>query len=237
MLKKRRKNKKRINAKIIFDKYLSKKLQGNNSDETINIFSDFSYNNFYDLAKKHKLGERQVSSLIGFKDEFFVAILITQIINELKLDDKFYCKKITANETRGLLAKIIKYNNKDKVLTIGGDCVIFRKSDNKPLMIIECKEYIDMIRMKELIGESIIIKGKISNSVNLLEDVKFCVFSEVLELTKGWSHLLENSDLKCKIDQVFVIRDGKRKDKENKPVKSNLLDFKKYITDFLTKIK
>ena len=237
MPQKRQKNKKSVNAKIVFDKYIAKKLKGHNSSETINIFSNLSYDSFYSLSKKHKLKERQISALIGFKDEFFVEVLITQTIEELKLNNKFYCKKVTANEKSGLLARTIKYNDDDKILMVGGDCVIFRKSDNKPLMVIECKEYIDMIRMKELIGESKIIKDEILNSVNLLEDVKFCVFSEVLELTEGWAYLLKNSDLKHKIDQIFVIREGKRKDKENKPIKNNLLNFKEYISDFLKSFK
>ena len=104
-------------------------------------------------------------------------------------------------------------------------------------MVIECKEYIDMIRMKELIGESRIIKDEISNSTYLLDDIKFCVFAEVLELTDGWAYLLENSDLKYKIDKIFIIRDGKRKDKGNKPVKENLEKFKNYIQNFLLEIK
>lgn len=225
--------KKKFSAKKIFDKKLSKSLVGKTSDETINIFSTLDSSAFLNFSKKYKLKERQISSLVGFKDEFFVEVLITQIIKEIGLEDKFYCKKITANETAGLRARKIKINGSEKTLTVGGDCVVFKKISDKPIMIIECKEYIDMIRMKELIGESKIIKDEISNSVNLLGDVKFCVFSEVLELTNGWAYLLENSDLKHKIDKIFVIRNGKRKDKNNKPVKSNLLKFKKYISNFL----
>jgi len=233
----KKKTKTKVNAKSIFDKYVARQLIGSSAQNTIEIFCNLDYNNFYNLAQKYRLEERQISSLIGFKDEFFVKILIDQIIKENNLEDKFYCEKITANEKSGLSARAIKFNGEDKVLTIGGDCVIFRKSDNKPLMIIECKEYIDMIRMKELIGESRVIKDKISNSINLLDDIKFCVFSEVLELTGGWAHLLENSDLKHKVDKIFIIRDGKRKDKGNKPVKENLDRFKNYIQDFLVDIQ
>lgn len=94
-----------------------------------------------------------------------------------------------------------------------------------------------MIRMKELIGESSIVKDTISNSVHLLGGIKFCVFAEVLELTDGWAYLLKNSDLKHEIDEIFVIRDGKRKNKGNKPVKANLERFKKYIETFLLETK
>ena len=181
--------------------------------------------------------ERQISALVGFKDEFFVRTLISQIIEEKGFTDNLYCQKVTANEKAGLSARAVKFNGQDKVLTIGGDCVIFRKSDNKPLMIVECKEYIDMIRMKELIGESQVIKGKISKSVSLLDDVQFCVFSEVLELTDAWADFLKNSDLKHKIDQIFVIRAGKRKDKANKPVEQNLREFKNYIEHFIVNFK
>lgn len=227
----------KVNAKAIFDKHVAKNIVGKNSKETIEIFCSLNYNNFYSWAQKYKLEERQISSLVGFKDEFFVKILIKQIIAESKLSDKFYCKKITANDKSGLSARAIKLKGEDKILTIGGDCVIFRKSDNKPLMIIECKEYIDMIRMKELIGESRVIKDEVTKSINLLDDIKFCVFAEVLELTEGWAHLLNNSDLKHKIDAIFVIRDGKRKDKENMPVVANILSFKDYIQKFLESFK
>lgn len=227
----------KISAKDIFDKHIAKSLVGKNSDETIEIFGNLNQIHFYHLAKKYKMKERQISSLVGFKDEFFVETLISQVIEENGLGDKIYCKKVTANEKSGLSAHSIKFYGKNKILTIGGDCVIFRKLDNKPLMIIECKEYIDMIRMKEVIGESRIIKDNISKSTNLLCDIKFCVFSEVLELTDGWAYLLKNSDLKHKIDEIFIIRDGKRKDKGNKPVKANLVKFKKYVEYFLINIK
>jgi len=227
----------KVNAKDIFDKHVAKNIIGKNSKETIEIFCNLNYNNFYNWAQKYKLEERQVSSLVGFKDEFFVEILIKQIIAESKLSDKFYCKKVTANEKSGLSARAIKLKGEDKILTIGGDCVIFRKSDNKPLMIIECKEYIDMIRMKELIGESRVIKDEITKSINLLDDIKFCVFAEVLELTDGWAYLLNNSDLKHRIDAIFIIRNGKRKDKENMPVAANIMSFKNYIQNFLASFK
>ncbi|MEK7065187.1 MAG: hypothetical protein AAB963_01965 [Patescibacteria group bacterium] len=227
----------KVSAKYIFDKHVAKKIVGKNSKETIEIFCSLNYNDFYNWAQKYRLEERQISSLVGFKDEFFVEILINQIIEESKLSDKFYCKKVTANDKSGLSARAIKLNGGDKILTIGGDCVIFRKSDNKPLMIVECKEYIDMIRMKELIGESRVIKDEITKSINLLDDIKFCVFAEVLELTEGWAHLLNNSDLRHKIDAIFVIRDGKRKDKENMPVAANILSFKNYIQNFLVSFK
>lgn len=231
------KKKVKINAKDIFDKKFSKNLTGKSSKETIDIFCNTDNNYFANLAKKHRLGERQIASVVGFKDEFFVELLINQIIKENKLENRFYCKKVTANQTSGLLSRSIKLNNAEKILTIGGDCVIFKKDGDKPVMVIECKEYIDMIRMKELIGESRIIKDEISNSTYLLDDIKFCVFAEVLELTDGWAYLLENSDLKHKIDRIFIIRDGKRKDKANKPVKENLEKFKNYIQNFLLEIK
>jgi hypothetical protein len=104
-------------------------------------------------------------------------------------------------------------------------------------MIIECKEYIDMIRMKELIGESSLVKDTISNSAHLLGGIKFCVFAEVLELTDGWAYLLKNSNLKRGIDEIFIIREGKRRDKENEPVKENLEKFKNYIEKFLLGVK
>ena len=231
------KRKIKINAKDIFDKKFSKNLTGKSSGETIDIFCNTDNNFFANLAKKHRLQERQIASVVGFKDEFFVELLVNQIINENKLESRFYCKKVTANQTSGLLSRSIKLNNTEKILTIGGDCVIFKKDGDKPVMVIECKEYIDMIRMKELIGESRIIKDEISNSTYLLDDIKFCVFAEVLELTDGWAYLLENSDLKHKIDKIFIIRDGKRKDKGNKPVKENLEKFKNYIQNFLLEIK
>jgi hypothetical protein len=228
---------KKINAKDVFDRRVSPQLVGRNSDDTINIFSELSAENFFALAKKYKLKERQTSSLVGFKDEFFVEVLVNQIISENKLKERFYCKKVTANKQSGLKARTIILDDEEVILTLGGDCVIFSKIDHKPLMAIECKEYIDMIRLKELIGESRLLKDDISDSINLLSDIKFCVFSEVLELTDYWSHLLDVSDLKYQIDKIFVIREGKRKDKANKPLKQNLIQFKEFITNFLLTIK
>jgi len=231
------KKKVKINAKDVFDKYISKNLTGLNSKDTIDIFCGTDNNYFTNLAKKYKLGERQIASIVGIKDEFLVELLINQILKENKLENKFYCKKVTANQKSGISSRTIKLNDKEVILTIGGDCVIFKKDGDKPIMIIECKEYIDMIRMKELIGESSIVKDTISNSAHLLGGIKFCVFAEVLELTEGWAYLLKNSDLKHEIDEIFVIRDGKRKNKGNKPVKENLERFKKYIETFLLETK
>ena len=108
------KKKVKINAKDIFDKKFSKNLTGKNSKETIDIFCNTDNNYFADLAKKHKLEERQVASVVGFKDEFFVELLINQILRENKLENRFYCKKVTANQTSGLLSRSIKLNNTEK---------------------------------------------------------------------------------------------------------------------------
>lgn len=220
-----------LNAKQVSDQYLIDLLSGADSDKTIAKFCQFNSVYFNELASKHKLKERQRSSLIGFKDETFVKILITQIISELGLKERFYCCKVTSNEKCGLHAR--KIAGSDEILTIGGDCVVFQQNTNKPLLIIECKEYIDMIRLKELIGESRLIKDEINNSINLLKDIKFCVFANVLELTNGWAKLLQHSDLKYQIDRIFVIRAGKRKDKANNPVLDNLMQFRNYIREFL----
>ena len=118
-------------------------------------------------------------------------------------------------------------------LTFGGDCVIFTNT-NEPVLVVECKEYIDMIRMKELIGESRVIKDDIPPSKLNVPNIKFWVFAEVLELTEGWAYLLNNSDLKYKIDKVFVAREGKRRDTANKPRKSELVRFRDGIKNFLT---
>ncbi|MCX6763571.1 MAG: hypothetical protein NTZ97_02460 [Candidatus Moranbacteria bacterium] len=74
-----KKKKKKITAKSVFEKYLVPKLIGKNSDETLNIFCNLDYNYFYNIARKHKLKERQISSLVGFKDEFFVKTVTSQI--------------------------------------------------------------------------------------------------------------------------------------------------------------
>src|SRR3989344_11801 len=119
--------KKKINAKDVFDKFYSKNLTGANSDETINIFCKTDNNYFAGLAKKYKLQERQIASVVGFKDEFFVELLVNQIIKENKLESKFSCKKVTANQKSGISSRTMKLNDKEVTLTIGGDCVIFKK--------------------------------------------------------------------------------------------------------------
>lgn len=228
-----KKRRKKINAKGVFEKHLAPTLIGKDSDETIGIFCALDYNHFYNIATKYALKERQISSLVGFKDEFFVLTLISQIIKELKLEDVYYTKKVTANRNSGLLARKVHHNGKDILLTLGGDCVIFKKQDDRPVMILECKEYIDMIRLKEVIGESRLIKDEITGSTNLLGEVTFCIFAEVLELTEEWGTLLKHSDLRHRIDEIFIVRNGKRKDKNNKPVKATLVEFKNFIIRFL----
>ena len=228
-----KKQKKKINAKGVFEKHIAPKMIGKDSDETIAIFCTLDRNYFYDVATKYALKERQISSLVGFKDEFFVLTLIGQIIKELKLEDVYYTKKVTANRNSGLLARKVRHNGKDILLTLGGDCVIFKKRDDRPVMILECKEYIDMIRLKEVIGESRLIKDEIIGSANLLREVSFCIFAEVLELTEEWGTLLKQSDLRHRIDEIFIVRNGKRKDKNNKPVKATLIEFKNFIIRFL----
>ncbi|MBI4993008.1 MAG: hypothetical protein HZC26_02635 [Candidatus Magasanikbacteria bacterium] len=107
------KTKIKLSAKDIFDKHVAKNIVGKNSKETIEIFCSLNYNDFYSWAQKYKLEERQISSLVGFKDEFFVEILIKQIIAESKLSDRFYCKKVTANNKSGLSARAIKLKGED----------------------------------------------------------------------------------------------------------------------------
>ncbi len=80
-----------------------KSLIGKTSNETIDIFSTLDFNAFYGFAKKHKLRERQVSSLIGIKDEFFVEVLITQIIKEVDLESNAGAIFATASSVKGIL--------------------------------------------------------------------------------------------------------------------------------------
>lgn len=225
--------KKKINAKGVFDRYIAPIMIGRDSNETIAIFSTLDRNFFYNFANKFSLKERQTSSMVGFKDEFFILTLVSQIIKELGLEDMYSFKKVTANRNSGLSARKVFHNGKEFKLKLGGDCVIFRKHDDQPMMIIECKEYIDMIRLKEVIGESRIIKDEISGSINLLEGVQFCVVTNVLELTEEWGALLKNSNLKHGIDKIFIFREGKRKDKTNKPIKKTLVELKNFIVSFL----
>ena len=113
-----KKNKKK-SAKDIFEKYIAREITGETSERTIEIFCSMDYNNFYNLAKKYKLEERQVSSLIGFKDEFLVKLLITQIISENGLDDIFYCKKDLQSHVHGdFLATFVVFQFKVLYLII-----------------------------------------------------------------------------------------------------------------------
>ncbi len=232
-------NKEILSAKDIFDKKIALLITEKSSKKLIELFSQTSFDYFYNLQEVKGLKERQIASIIGFKDEYFVETIINLIIKENKLTNKFYCKKVTANKTSGIKGRSIKINNKIIDLTFGGDCVIFykRKDVDIPILIIECKEYIDMIRMKELIGESKIIRDKISNSITNFPNIKFWVFAEVLELTDGWSYLFNNSNLKHNIDKIFIVRKGKRKDKNNKPQQSELVKFRDEIKRFLINYK
>jgi len=224
-----------ISSKEIFDLKIAPLLIGSTSTDTINIFSKTSFNYFYNLSNTMGLKERQVASIIGFKDEFFVETVINQVIEENNFNNKFYCKKVTANKTSGIKGRSVKVGDKNIDLTFGGDCVVFCKQNNRdiPILIIECKEYIDMIRLKELIGESKIIKDIVSNSTVNFPKIQFWVFAEVLELTEGWAYLFNNSDLKHLIDNVFVVRLGKRKDKTNNPQKDILFHFRDEVKFFL----
>ena len=87
--------------------------------------------------------------------------------------------------------------------------------------------------MKELIGESRIIKDIVSNSNLNFPNIKFWIFAEVLELTDSWAYLFNNSDLKYRVDKVFIARDGKRKDVNSNPKKSELIRFRDELKSFL----
>jgi len=221
------------NAKDIFNKKIAPLMKGKNSDETINIFSKTSNSYFYNLPSMRRLAERQKASTVGFKDEYFVETIINYVISENNLESNFYCKKITANEHAGIKSRSINIAGKKIDLMIGGDCVIFDNRTDEPILIIECKEYIDMIRMKELIGESRVIKDTVSNSTLNFPNIKFWIFAEVLELTGSWAYLFNNSDLKYRIDKIFIARDGKRKDVNNNPKKAELMRFRDELRAFL----
>ena len=221
------------NAKDIFNEKIAPLMKGKNSDETINIFSKTSNSYFYNLPLMKRLAERQKASIVGFKDEYFIETIINYVIGENNLEQNFYCKKVTANEYAGIKSRSINIAGKKIDLTIGGDCVIFDRRTDEPVLIIECKEYVDMIRMKELIGESRIIKDIVSNSNLNFPNIKFWIFAEVLELTDSWAYLFNNSDLKYRVDKVFIARDGKRKDVNSNPKKSELIRFRDELKSFL----
>ena len=91
--------KKKNNAKGVFEKYIAPKIIGKDSDETITNFCTLDYNYFYHIATKFSLKERQISSLVVFKDEFLILTLVSQIIKELKLGNTYSFKKVTANRS------------------------------------------------------------------------------------------------------------------------------------------
>ncbi len=223
----------KTSAKVIFETKIVPLLKSSSSDEAIEKFCETSNAYFYNLPIMKALKERQIASIVGFKDEYFVESVINHVLKENNLVERFYCKKVTANATLGIEGRQVTKDGVSFSLMYGGDCVVFTKEDEKPILVIECKEYIDMIRMKELIGESRVIKDEVTNSVLKTPHVKFWVFAEVLELTDGWAYLFNNSDLKYKIDEVFIARKGKRKDKDNKPQKSELVRFRDAIQAFL----
>jgi len=221
------------NAKSTFDTAIAPLIRGTSSDDAIQKFSQTSFNYFYQLPIMATKKERQRAAIIGFKDEYFVETIINHVIRENQLENIFYCKKVTANATAGIKGRTISINGQTQDLTYGGDCVIFTKHDHQPILIVECKEYIDMIRMKELIGESRVIIEQLSLSTTNFPNIKLWVFAEVLELTSGWAYLFANSNLKHHIDKVFIVRDGKRKDKNNQPKIAELTRFRDEIKSFL----
>jgi len=216
------------NSRKIFDREIAPLIDGKTSDELIDVFSRTSKDFFDELLTKNNVKERQFAAMVGFKDEFFVRRLAECLISENRLTDNFYCKKVTSSRTAGIKGRITSFISR-KELTFGGDCVIFNKTTKAPVLIIECKEYIDMTRLKELIGESRILKARIRHSRRVYPNLKFWVFAEVLELTADWQELLEKSNLKYKIDKIFIARNGKRTDTDATPDKTKLLYFKQEL--------
>jgi|688.fasta_scaffold469340_2 hypothetical protein len=192
------------------------------SHEMIEVFSTLSRQDYAEMFAKFSLTERQIANWYGRKDELFLEHLIGRIIAELQVSN-WSVDKITSSRDPRMGLRIVGA----KKMYFGGDSVLFQ--GDRPMCIVQCKEYLDTIRVKELIGESLMLKALTDGALHTGPVPLFVVFANVWELTKEWQSAVQNCGLKGYVDEFFVVRPGKRKDKGSLPSKDELQRFKRYI--------
>lgn len=186
-----------------------------------------------------KLTERQIAWLIGYKDEFFVQGLAQAIIEEKGLTAEWSAEKVTKSDDPRMairkiveptIAKEIESRREPAVMYTGGDLVLFHRKT--PRLIVECKEYIDTIRLKELIGEAYLWKADpIDGGVErIAPQIPIVVFANVWELRETWRVMVLKYNFRGHIDDFFIIKPGKkRKDKDARPDPAEITRFEKYL--------
>lgn len=196
--------------------------KGKSTNEMIDVFASKSRQDYHLIFSSFALTERQVANWYGKKDELFLQELIRRIIRDLKRPSWSVDKITSARDERMGLRQVGKSK-----MYFGGDSVLFK--DSQPKCIIQCKEYLDTIRVKELVGESLMLKALTDGAIHTGPIPLFVVFANVWELTPEWQESVQKLGLRGYIDEFFVVRPGKRKDVNARPMKAELLRFKGFI--------
>jgi hypothetical protein len=99
---------------------------------------------------------------------------------------------------------------------------------------VQCKEYLDTIRIKELVGESVMLKQPLTALPHTTPPPLFVVFANVWELTEEWRTAVEHFGLRGHVDDFFVVRPGKRRNTDAKPLIDELNRFRSLLETLIS---
>jgi hypothetical protein len=221
------------NAAAVFQEVIQPLLDANTIEKLMFNYESFSYEEYLSRLQQHtsSLTERQLAFIIGYTPEFFIQRAAMLIIDDHDVGDIWTVDKITASEDSRMKVRSLPSGLS---MYMGGDLVLFK--NKLPTVIIECKEYIDTIRLKELIGEAYLWSvDPPSPSIRNAPGVRFIVFAHVWELTDAWRTFILDHGLKGHIEEFFVVRPGKRKDKSLRPQHKELERFIAFLRRVLVR--
>jgi len=221
-----------MNAKDIFNAHIAPIIDATSVSVLENNFAALSYQDYQQIVARytHQYGitERQKAAIIGYKDEFFCRRLAQEIIRGQSRRG-WVAEQVTSNSDARMCVIDRTISGRRQKMYLKGDLVLFKNA--VPQAIVSCHEYVDATRVKQVLGESLLWDIAARNSSFIKPE--FIVFTNVLELTAAWAAFLRSGDILGSIDTIIVARAGKRRDRNQKPIRSQLQQFTARLTSIV----
>ena len=210
-----------MNAKAIFNTHIAPNIDATSIGGLENNFAALSHQDYQQIVARytHRYGitERQKAAIIGYKDEFFCLRLAQEIIKSQGRRG-WVAEQVTSNSDARMCVIDRNVSGRRQKMYLKGDLVLFKNA--VPQAIVSCHEYVDATRVKQVLGEAHLWDIAARNSSFIKPE--FIVFTNVLELTTAWAAFLRSGDILGSIDTIIVARAGKRKDRTQRPIVSQL---------------
>lgn len=207
-----------MNAHDEFKNRVLPQIVGVDSNDTLQRYASQSRASLLSLLAPVSLSERQKSAAIGYGPEYFATTLGTQLINE-KGASGWSCERVTRDDSRMSI-----FTGPAAGVSLRANCVLFNGST--PKLVVQCFEYLDPTRLREAIGDGVLLA---QNGPLKRLNIEFAVFAHVWETSQSWRTLFTAPPVSSVVTDLFIVRNGKRTSTGGTPMMAELRRFRDFL--------